>query len=277
MRNLLRFIIRYNFFFLFLLLETLAILLTVSNQYYHQTFFLNSANRISSGIYQTYNRIGSYFQLRTIHDHLLEENVILISQRKENYIITDQDVFIAEDTLFQRRFSYMHASVINNSVNRRNNYLTLNKGRMHGIKPDMGVITATGVVGIVKQVSERFSVVMSLLHSDMMVSTKISHNNHIGSLIWEGRDYRKTHMMYIPPHVELMTGDTIVTSGFSTIFPENIFIGTINNWEIRRGENYYTAIIDLALDFNNLTHVYVVKNLLKEEQENLEEFALPDI
>ncbi|TVR42472.1 MAG: rod shape-determining protein MreC [Bacteroidia bacterium] len=277
MRNLFKFIIRYYFFFLFLLLETLAIVLTLSNQYYHQTFFLNSANRVSSGIYQTYNKIGSYFHLRTIHDHLLEENVRLLSKKKENFIITDGNVFIAEDTLFQRRFSYVHARVINNSVNRRNNYLTLNKGRMHGIKPDMGVIHTSGVVGIVIQASERFSVVMSLLHSDMMISTKISHNNHIGSLVWEGKDYRKAHMLYIPPHVELLKGDTIVTSGFSTVFPENIIIGTIDDWEIRRGENFYTAIINLALDYNNLTHVYVVQNLLKGEQEGLEEAILPDI
>lgn len=141
---------------------------------------------------------------------------------------------------------------------------------MHGVQPDMGVITPDGVVGIVVNVSKNFSVAMSLLHSDMLVSAKIKKNDQLGSLRWEGVNHRKASMTYLPPHLGLSVGDSIVTSGFSTVFPENIFVGTIHDWEIRRGDSFFTAEIELALDFNRLTHVFIVKNLMKEEQVELE-------
>ncbi len=270
MRNLFRFIIRYHFFLLFLLLETVALLLTVNHQQYQQTFFIHSANAVSGRMLGVYNAVNSYFELQRINEELLIENTMLRNQHRDNFLVTDRQILFAGDSIFNRGYTYQHARVINNSVNRRNNYLTINKGSVHGIRPDMGVITNQGVVGIVKDVSAQFSSVMSLLHSDVMISVRIKKNNHIGSLRWEGNDYRRAHMTYIPSHVELAVGDTIVTSGFSTVFPENIFIGTIQSWQIRRGEVFYTAELDLALDFNKLAHVYVVNHLFKEEQDDLE-------
>ncbi len=277
MQNLIRFIQRHQFFFLFLLLVTGAVLLTASHQQYQQTFFLRSTNAIAGRVYNTVNQFTGYLVLNKVNRQLLEDNTRLLGRQRENFIVSDETVFMAGDTLYQRRFTYMHADVINNSVTRRNNYLTLNKGLAHGMAPDMGLITSAGIAGIVVNVSEHFSVAMSLLHSDMLVSAKILKNDHIGTLSWEGNNYRKAHMSYIPPHVELEPGDTIVTSGYSTVFPENIFIGTIEDWKIRRGETFYTATIDLAMDFNTIPYVYVVKNLMKEEQDELELSVLPDL
>ncbi len=271
MRNLYQFIIRNHFFFLFLLMEVLALLLTFSKQQYHQTFFLHSANTLSAKTYQIFDRVISYANLRQVNQELVEENLLLLEWASVNFLITDQEAFTLNDSLFQRRFTYRHARVINNSVNRRNNYMTLNKGRAHGIAPDMGVLSPYGVLGIVKNVSENFSSVMSLLHSDMMLSVKMKKNNHIGTLRWEGPDYRLAHVGYIPPHLDLARGDTILTSGFSSIFPENIFIGTVYDWELRRGENFYTLRVELAKDFNRITQVYVVENLFGEEQQALED------
>ncbi len=252
-------------------------MLTASHQHYQQTFFFRTANAITGKVYNTVNNITDYLSLKGINRQLMEDNTRLLNRQRENFIVSDENVFMAEDTLYRRNYTYLYADVINNSVIRRNNYLTLNKGRAHGIAPDMGVITGNGVAGIVISVSEHFSVAMSLLHSDMLLSVKILKNDHIGTLSWEGNNYRKAHMSYIPPHVELESGDTIVTSGYSTVFPENIFIGTINDWEIRRGETFYTATIDLAMDFNIIPYVYVVKNLMKEEQDQLELSVLPDL
>ena len=270
MRNLYQFILRNNFFFLFLLLEALAIALTASYQQYQQAYFLHSANRVSSRLNQGVSSLGDYLNLQRINRQLMKENTRLLEQMGENFLVTDLNTFVSGDSLFQRRFTYQYARVINHSVNRRNNYMTINKGRSHGIEADMGVISPHGVLGIVTNVSEHFSAVMSLLHSDMMVSVKLEKNDHIGSLRWEGGDYRRAHVHYIPPHVEIAAGDTIMTSGFSTVFPENIFVGVVEDWELRRGDTFLTLTIKLAEDFNRISHVYVVDNLLKEEQMELE-------
>ncbi len=275
MRNLFRFIYRHNFFFLFLLLEALAIALTASYQHYHQSFFFNSANILTGRVYTVADNLGSYLSLRQENKLLAEENTHLLNMVKDNFLITDQDEFVKEDSLYRRRYHYMNARVINNSVNRRNNYFTLDKGRAQGIGPDMGVITTRGIAGLIVTASENFSVGMSLLHTDFQLSVMIKKDGNIGSLRWEGGNYRQAHMSYIPPHIELNRGDTVVTSGFSTIFPEGILIGTISDWEIRRGETFYTATVDLALDYNTLAEVYIVSNLLREEQQELEGSVIP--
>ncbi len=270
MQNLLKFIHRYHFFFLFLVLATAAMALTISRQQYHQSFFLHSANRFSAGLYETAGNIRSYLSLKEQNRKLMEEYAVLLGQKAESHIFRDTLIYESADEIRQTRFTYIHAEVINNSVIRRNNYITLNKGSLQGVAPDMGLITADGVAGIVVNVSRNFSVAMSMLHSDMLVSTKISKNNQLGTLSWDGINYRRAIMTYIPPHVELSEGDSIVTSGFSTVFPENVFVGTIKDWLVRRGDNFITAEIDLALDFNKLSYVYIVQNLMMEEQEELE-------
>ncbi len=246
-------------------------ILLITDQHYQRSFFVHSANALSGFAYNTSAELSSYFSLKSTNERLAEENTGLLQQTNGSFLKTDRQVFEFQDTLYQRQFSYVYARVINNSVNRRNNFLTLNKGRRHGIEPDMGVITFNGIIGIVKNVSDNFSSVISLLHSDTHISVRLKKNNHMGTLIWEGDNYRKTTLQYIPPHVDLEIGDTLVTSGFSRIFPGEILVGTISDFEIRRGDNFYTATIELAEDFNKLSYVHVVKNLMREELENLEE------
>lgn len=216
------------------------------------------------------NNIVRYFSLAKTNKQLASENNELLSQIQGSFLKTDQQVFNFRDTLYQRHFSYINARVINNSVTNRNNYITLNKGRKHGVKPDMGIITSQGVIGIVREVSQNFSTAISLLHSDSQISARIKKNNHLGTLIWEGYDYRKATMLYIPTHIDLEVGDTIVTSGFSQIFPSEILLGTIADFEIRRGDNFYTLEVDLAADFNRIDYVNIVNNIFKEELESLE-------
>jgi rod shape-determining protein MreC len=270
MRNLINFITRHYFFFLFALLQVVAMMLIVQNNTYHRSFFINSSNYIAGNIYRMQSGITQYFSLRSINEQLMEENTRLRSQIPGTYLTTDQNVFTFRDTLHQRQFQYINARVINNSVRNRNNHMTLNKGRLHGIRPDMGVIGSNGVLGIVKDVSGNFSSVISLLHSDMQISAKIKKNNHLGTILWEGFDHRKVTMLYIPPHVELEKGDTIITSGFSQIFPEGIAIGVIDEFEVRRGDNFYTIYIELLTDFNKLEYVHVVQNIFRDEIDGLE-------
>lgn len=270
MRNLFNFITRHYFFFLFALLQVISVMLIVQNNTYHRSFFINSSNFIAGNIYNFRENIAQYFSLKAVNEQLLEENTRLRNQLPGNYLKTDQNIFTFRDTLHQRQFSYINARIINNSVRNRNNHITIDKGRMHGIKPDMGVIGPMGVVGIVKDVSPNFSSIISLLHSDMQISAKIKKNNHLGTIIWEGFDHRKVSMLYIPPHVQLERGDTIITSGFSQLFPEGIPIGVIDEFEIRRGDNFYTISVELFMDFNNIQFVQIVQNIFREELEEVE-------
>ena len=270
MRNLINFITRHYFFFLFALLQVVAMMLIVQNNTYQRSFFINSSNLIAGNIYRMQSGITQYFSLRSVNKQLMDENTRLRSQIPGTYLTTDQNIFTFRDTLHQRQFQYLNARVINNTVRNRNNHMTINKGRLHGIRPDMGVIGPNGVIGIVKDVSGNFSSVISLLHSDMQISAKIKKNNHLGTILWEGFDHRKVTMLYIPPHVELEKGDTIITSGFSQIFPEGIAIGVIDEFEVRRGDNFYTIDVKLFTDFNKLGYVHVVQNIFREEIDLLE-------
>jgi rod shape-determining protein MreC len=270
MRNLFRFIARNYFFFLFAGLQVVCFFLIIQNNFYQRSAFINSSSYLAGNIYNVRNNITQYFNLRTINEQMARESTLLMESLPNSYLRTDQQVFTFMDTLFRKQYSYIHARVINNSVRNRNNYITLDKGRLQGIRPDMGVITSQGVIGIVKEVSSNFSSVLSFLHSDIQISAKVKKNDHLGTILWNGYDHRKATMLYIPPHVQLEKGDTIITSGFSHIFPEGILIGTISDFEIRRGDNFFTIEIDLATDFNNLQYVSVVKNLYKDELIQLE-------
>lgn len=270
MRNLFNFLVRYYFIFLFLLLETLSVILVARTHQHQRAYFLHSGNLISGFFYQKANNISSYFSLKQVNQQLAEENARLMELSANAHLEKDTLIYSYQDTLYMQRFTYLNARVINNSVTRRSNYLTLNKGSKDGIGKDMGVITPNGVVGIVNNVSENFSTVISMLHEDMQISVKLKKNDHIGTMTWEGGDYRRTTLSYIPGHVELEIGDTIVTSGYSVMFPQGILIGTISDFRMRRGDTFFTADIALSLDYNKLSYVFVVNDLMGQELEALE-------
>jgi rod shape-determining protein MreC len=159
---------------------------------------------------------------------------------------------------------------VNNSTNRRNNFLTLDKGFKQGIEKDMAVITNAGIVGQVKDVSENYCTVKSMLHSQSIVSAKIKKDGSYGPLTWDGKNSEFVTLSDIPTHVRLKAGDTIVTSAYSITFPENISIGTVDTFARKSGEYFYTVKVRLLTDFKKLTHVYIVDNKLKKEQQELE-------
>ncbi len=271
MRNLFNYIAKYHFFFLFVFLQVISIMLVIQNHHYHRSLFINSSNFLAGNLYDMRNNVVQYFALKSINEQLAQENQALMEKFPESFMKTDQQIFEFRDTLHQKQFRYINAKIINNSVRNRNNYLTINKGSMHGVQPDMGVITTEGVIGIVQNVSRNFSTVMSFLHSETQISAKIKKNNHLGTITWQGYDYQKATMLYIPPHLELARGDTIITSGFSHIFPEGIPIGTIDEFEVKRGDYFFTIEVDLFIDFNQIEYVNIVKNVFRDELTELEQ------
>jgi rod shape-determining protein MreC len=270
MKNLLLFIWKHYFFFVFLLLESWCIYLIVQNNYYQRASFVNSSNNLSANVLKTSKNVEDYFYLKNVNEQLANENAELRSRLLESYAIIYNDLNTVKDTSLRQKYTFTSAKVVNNSTNRRNNYLTLAKGSKQGITKDMAVITNTGIVGQVKEVSENFCTVMSMLHSKTIVSAKIKKDGSYGPLTWDGEDFEYATLSDIPTHVRLKKGDTITTSAYSLTFPENIKIGTVDSWERKSGSNFFTVKVKLLTDFKKLSHVYIVNNLMKEEQMELE-------
>lgn len=276
MKNLFVFIWRNHFVFLFLLLQSFAIYLLIQNNNYQRASFINSANAFSGKILSIYSSISNYFSLKKVNEQLAAENAELKKQNPSSYFAYNMQVFNINDTVYRQQYIYREAQVVNKTVNKRNNYLTLNRGTLHGIKNDMAVITPVGVVGIVKNVSANYCTVISMLHVNSRISAQIKNNNYFGSVIWNGNNASLVDLVDIPSHVKLNKGDTVVTTSYSTIFPEGIIVGTIDDFELKTGDNFYTIKVKTGTDFHNVTNVYVVENLLKNEQQQLEEEASDD-
>jgi rod shape-determining protein MreC len=259
---------------LFLLLETLSFYLIFKNNRFQNTGFINSANVVSANVLSLYSEIREYFYLRKTNQILVEENALLRSLLKQSFI--EKQIPYKSDTNYLQKYVYRTAKVLNNSVNKRNNFLTLDKGRLHGIEPEMGVISPDGVVGVVKDVSENFSSVMSVLNKNTVVSCKVKKNGYLGTLVWEGGDYSYGTLNDVPRHAALEKGDTIITSGASAIYPEGILVGFVDSINLEDGDNFYTVRIRFSTDYAKLTYVYVVKNLMKDEQVKLEKATQND-
>ena len=277
MRSLLRYLLRNYAFVLFLLLEGIALTLLFTHNSYQRSKYLNSSSRITGNIYQAYNSVAQYFYLAQVNKNLAKENAELrtLLENQTDLFATNDSVFISleeTDTLYQ----FTPARVINNSVNRTFNYFTLNKGRKDGIKPDQGVISPGGIFGVVTQVSESYAVGLSVLNSRWSISAMVKKSGYYGSLIWRGGNYRVADLTEIPLHVDISPGDSIVTSGYSSIFPKGIMIGTIQDFSRPDGENYYNIKVKLSTDFKALSYVEVIENQNKPEIQQLENIIRDD-
>jgi len=272
MRNVLTFIWKNYFFFLFVLLEIISLVLVVKNNYYQGSVIINSTSDFTGGILQSLGSFRGVFKLRDANEKLAEENARFHNRDRSSYIITDTNTFYVNDTLYQQEFVYVSAKVISNSTNRRNNYLKLNKGRLHGITKDMAVVAPNGVVGQVIEVSDHFSSVMSVINKHSRVSAKLKASNQVGTLIWNGNNYRRGTLVDIPLHVQMRLGDSIITSGYSHIFPEGHLVGVVEDYRIEKGANFYTVDVAFTIDYNKVLYVNVIKSLHQKELQQLEKY-----
>ncbi len=268
MRNLIKFIIRYHFFFLFVVIEIIALSLVFNSNYFQKAAIVNLSRQISGNLYQKGTSLTEYLKLREINRRLVQENMGLKNELL-SLSLHKESVAFRPDSLLLDRYFYNSARVINQKINRQRNFLTLNIGRKDGVETEMAVISANGIVGIVNGVSENFSTVMPLINIDSRISARLRSNNYFGSLFWDGKDYRQVILSEIPHHAVITLGDTVVTSGYSAIFPHGLPIGIVTGFEIR-GANFYDINVHMFTNFKNLTHVYVLGNRLKEEQILLE-------
>ena len=268
MQRILLFLYRIRAFLLFVLLETIAIWLIASYNSPQGAVFFNSSSQFSGRLLTLRDNFTEFFYLSSANDALAEKNAALI-QELQYFKQPSDSVYFALDSSLQNNFEFRSAKVINNSLHLNKNHLTLNKGQKQGIKPGMGVFNEEGIIGRVIGVSPNFSTVISLLHTETLVSSKIKKTDVFGSTKWDGLNSQKAKLIYVPRHVDITKGDTIVTSGYNSIFPEGIDIGIVD--EVQTGEetNYLDITLSLAVDFSKLTYVYLVENTMQVELDSL--------
>jgi rod shape-determining protein MreC len=270
MKNLLNFIYRNNFFFVFLVLEFICVFILIRNNGYQGSSLLNSSNAISANIYAVQANTKEYLLLKDENERLAEQNNYLLNRLKLGYAALPLKTYTHHDTLYRQDYEFMSGKVINSSVTKRNNYLTLNIGSKLGVTRDMAVISSNGIIGIVKDVSPNFSSAMSILHKDVRVYCQLKKDGVYGPLIWDGSDYRYSNLINIPTYSKIQKGDTVITSSLSGIFPEGLMVGFVESYERRQNESFYTVKVRLSADFKKVNHISVVRYNKKAERDSLE-------
>ncbi|NUM31850.1 MAG: rod shape-determining protein MreC [Bacteroidetes bacterium] len=270
MRNFFLFIQRYSHFFLFLILESLAFYIIYTFNIYHHAVILNTSNNVNGNIIKQRANITRYFTLADENIRLQNENNELRKQIIESYYIDKGDTIRNTDTSFRQKFTYITGNVIQNSTDKINNYLTIDKGTRHGVKKNMGVICPEGIVGIVVVASENFSIAMSVLNSKFKITPKLAGNSSIGRIVWKGNSPFFVNIEGVNKFNTVKKGEIVKTSPYSTIFPENVMIGKITEVKSSVTETFLTIKVKLSSNFTNLRSVYIINNLQRNEIETLE-------
>ncbi|TDE13922.1 rod shape-determining protein MreC [Dyadobacter psychrotolerans] len=271
MLQLVDFVFRNRFFLVFVLLEVLSVWLIVRNNSYWGATYFNTSNYYVAKTLTLSNSAKEYTKLGEINADLASENARLhaqlaaLSQSKP----TDAPAGYVPDSVFASRFTYTVAKVVDNETTKTNNVITIDKGTAHGIKPGMGVISATGVVGKVRFCSENYSVITSILHSQFMVSSRLIRSNEIGYAKWSGKDPNVIDLIDVSKYTKIFKGDSAVTSNQNSVFPPGIMVGKVESVTVHPDQTFYNIVLRLATDFRNLSYVYVVQNHQLGEQQQL--------
>lgn len=266
---------------LFILYLVASCWLLFRNNPYQHHVFLTSANAVSASIYKTVSSCTGYFHLRDINDDLqrrcidLELEVLELKQTLRHYRDLEYASTYMPDSA-TARYAFTIAHVINNSVNRPHNYITIDRGSDDGIRPEMGVMDRNGVVGIVNVVGKHSARVISLLNNHLRLSCKVKGHDHVGSLVWDGRDPSEAILEELPRHAVFEPGDTIVTSGFSTVFPEGVPVGYVVEGMRDYDENFYSLKVKLFTDFTTLGTVRIVNDSMRDELDEVERDIQPN-
>jgi rod shape-determining protein MreC len=285
MQQLIDFILRKKDVVVYFVLLFLSLSLIFNSNYFHKSKFIIFSNGITNYTNEVFENINWYFELKKINSSLVEENLILKNQLEK--FIEKSSIDSLENVAFQ----YQNAKVISNNLSSIKNNLVINKGIKHGLKNEMGVISSTGIVGIINRTSKNYSSVMSVLNTETKINAKVKRTSHFGTLEWNGLSNRELLLNDIPETADIKIGDSIITGGMSLIFPEGINIGvvseimkqekfndtvmkfSINNQvkiaNIEFRENYLNIEVKLHTDMNNLNNVYVIESLNKNEFENI--------
>ncbi len=270
MKDLIEFLRHYSKWLVFAVYIVVSCLLLSGSDPYRRHLWLTSASAVAGSVYDMGNSVTSYFDLRATNEDLNRRNAELESrvmslkeQLQDLQLKTFTDTMPSPDSV--PHFDFIVANVINNSTHHPYNYLTINKGMADGVRPEQGVIDHSGVVGTVSVAGEHYSRVISLLNPNFRLSCKIKDSEHFGSLVWDGLDPTTALLEELPRHTVFKTGDTIVTSGYSAVFPAGLPVGVIVDDADNHKENFFSLKIKLFADFSRLSNVQVVINNRRDE------------
>ncbi len=271
MRNLWIYISKHNAVILFFIFFASSFILLINNNSFQRASTWNSSNEWVASQYQKVQNLKDYLRLRAINDSLASENGRLLNLIPQRDSSETNGLTKVLDTVSHQQYSYYTAKVVNNSVRQKNNYITIDKGSLQGIKKGMGVLGPNGVVGIVLNVSPKFATIQSLLHSETRISASLASNQAFGSLVWGAGNFNSSYAILqdIPNHIKTKVGEKVITSGYS-LFPAGIPIGTVSETGMKGGDNFLNIKVKLATNFATLSYVHVVNNAFGKEQETIE-------
>jgi len=263
---------RYFHLLVFLILQAVALFLIYQHNHYQHFVLSTAAQKITGPVQKFANRFYKHFRYSSENAYLIQQNITLLKEKESMFIFSDDSVrtvFSEAGKNKRRMYDISTAHVIFNTINKTHNYIIIDKGKKDGIVPDMAVLSPNGVAGVVSDVSDNFSTVMSLLNPNSRVSARIVPINQIGTVVWMGSDPSVAQVIDIPQHLMVTVGDSVVTSGYSDVFPKDILIGTVIEKYDNPNNTFLTIKIRLATDFGNLHNVYLISNLYKSELDSL--------
>ena len=259
MQNLLKILLRYSNFLVFIALEVAAFMLISLNSAYPRSSILSTANDFVAWQNAQISEVKGYFSLRSQNEQLAIENAALRNQ-----------ICSMDSAQNRELIHYEHAKVVQMTTDELHNYLTINRGSRDGIMRGQGIRNEDGVVGIVRTVGRNYSVVMPIINTQANLSCRFAKNDYLGTLKWDGKDHRFAQLTDVSSHMVVNTGDTIVTSGLSPVFPEGIPVGIVENSVLKEGDSYYTIRVRLHTNFKRLKYVEIVQNAHQQEVEELQ-------
>jgi rod shape-determining protein MreC len=276
MRNLIAFFKRFQVFLFFALLQGIALSTYFSYFYFPRSQYLTSAALVNGKILTVRNDLTKHFNLSYNNQKLQRENQFLRERLPQSFIPLQGNLVKINDTLYDQQYEYIPAAVVHSTVTKRNNYFTLNVGSKQGIKRGMGVISDLGIVGVIHNVSSHYSVVKTVLTENINVDVMVKSNGAFGLLKWDGKNARVGSISGISNDMQIKKWSTVVTRGGSGIFPRGIPVGKVKKLGTIEGKPLWDVTVLYAEDYRKLQQVYIVKNLLKFEQEKLEATIPPE-
>jgi rod shape-determining protein MreC len=276
-RNIFLFIRRYFNFLFFVVLQIVALSFLFRYNKFHEAAFMGIANETTGMVGERFNNVEYYFRLKRTNDSLVKENTDLRNSLRQNFESPDTTQRVVTDTIpydtlgHVRKYMWRPAKIVSNTATLQNNYITIERGLNQGVRRDMGVISSTGIVGTVVDVSANYAVIMSLLHRQNRVSAKLKKTGETGTIQWDGETPFFVTMINVPKSAKVAAGDSVVTSQYSYLFPQGILVGTVAAVLEDKTSNFYTLRVKPATNFYSVEYVTVVENLMKDEQKKLEE------
>lgn len=270
MSNILQLFVRRGALLLFVVLEIFCFYLIIKYNSTQREVAQSSWLYYSGTLTEYTASARSYLRLEQQNDQLLAENARLLSQLPNAYYTEAVQIDSFNNDSLRQRYTYTSAEVINKTPLSGNISYVLDRGSIHGVEPHQGVVSDGGVVGIVTSISPRHSRVMTLMHRDMRLSVGLRGNNFFGSLRWQGGDTRFASLSNMPKYAPIEVGDTVETTGYSNIFPTAIPVGTVIEKNKIEGAGTLDVKVRLFNDFFQIKHAYIVRDLLKEDLDQLD-------